>query len=178
MYFELVQNFDESAAWQLSWKWQKYSHREVNYLRQNYWHLIQNLHISLRYDFEKCKKCAEKSCKVAKIDFGFEGGYNNVKNKIYIRLFNIKLPALSSHLCQPYLYSLKLIYSPLFAIVMPNFLDMMRHDGVCNADQPPFFVMQITAFVEMIDFPSSNLLTYIMYFLTKIHAASFSDFPK
>ena len=30
----------------------------------------------------------------------------------------------------------------------------------------------------MIDFPRSNLLTYIMYFLTKIHAASFLRFPK
>lgn len=43
----------------------------------------------------KCARNApKKSCKVAKIDFGFEGGFNNVKNKIYIRLFNIKLPAL------------------------------------------------------------------------------------
>lgn len=71
---------------------------------------------------KSARNAPKKSCKVAKIDFGFEGGYNNVKNKIYIRLFNIKLPALSSHLCQPYLYSLKLIYSPLFAIVMSNFL--------------------------------------------------------
>lgn len=70
---------------------------------------------------KSARNAPKKSCKVAKIDFGFEGGYNNVKNKIYIRLFNIKLPALSSHLCQPYLYSLKLIYSPLFAI----FFDMM-----------------------------------------------------
>lgn len=71
---------------------------------------------------KSARNAPKKSCKAAKIDFGFEGGYNNVKNKIYIRLFNIKLPALSNHLCQPYLYSLKLIYSPLFAIVMPNFL--------------------------------------------------------
>lgn len=44
---------------------------------------------------KSARNAPKKSWKVAKIDFGFEGGYNNVKNKIYIRLFNIKLPALS-----------------------------------------------------------------------------------